>query len=235
MRNFDAAMTVEQHIDTLDTPDPALDSMVDQREKMNSQTDDFMADYVERTENVPHLFLPYFVKEVRHARFRLAQDYRATFASAIDSAELPAAQKFSRPYTPRTIDPRGADGLPENVPIAVYRDRTELTRVYCWGELTLEKVFAELTAPRWISDMNRSDFGKRLPDPGCDLRILSPAIHVTNENSNFSSTSANSIWPIPAGEFVYFLRYCTPCYGALIEHHGIGKCGVWNPETEGIG
>lgn len=228
-------MTAEQHVDGLSVSDVAVDSMVDQREAMNLEIDGFMADYVQKTGNQQHLLLPPFVKELRHARNRLAEATRLTFVSGIDDSETLGGQYISDAtavtgLSGHTVDPRGADGLPVNVPIAVYRDRTELTRVFCWGEITLESVLAGLTAPRRVMDVNRADFGKRLPDPGCDLHILPESVHNAPP-----SNRATNIWPMPAGEFVYFLRYCNGCYGALIERYGIGKCGIWNPEIEGIG
>ncbi|MCZ0731860.1 hypothetical protein [Mycolicibacterium iranicum] len=228
-------MTAEQHIDAMNLPNPAVGSMVDQREAMNLVIDRFMADYVRNTGNFHHLLLSPIIKEIRHARYRLAEATRRTFASDIEESEMLGGQYISDATAVtgligHTVDPRGSDGLPVNVPIAVYRDGTELTRVFCWGEVTLESVFAGLTQPRYVMDMSRSDFGKRLPDPGCDLQILPESLHNMTQ-----SNLATNIWPMPAGDCVYFLRYCNGCYGALVERHGIGKCGIWNPETEGIG
>lgn len=225
--NLEEVMSPVAHLAALDVTDAAIDSRVDQREAMASEIDAFFARYLERTGCAWQLLLPSFLPEVRDKRCGdFMEDYRAVFASECD---LPYGEHIeTTPLNGQTHDPRGKAGLPVNVPIAVFRDQTTLHRVYCWGEVTLDGVLAELEKPSRVTDLNDQRFGKRLPDPGCDLCVLPETVHA------MGFAPANGIWPIPHGDFVVFLRYCEGCIGALFEKYAVGKCAVINPwETIG--
>jgi hypothetical protein len=225
--NLDEIMTPAEHLAVLDVPDARVDYAVDQREAMAAEIDGFFARYLaERNGCAWQLLLPSFLPEVREKRCGdFMEDYRAVFASECDLAY--GEHIDTEPLTGVTRDPRGKVGLPVNVPIAVFRDQTTFHRVFCWGEVTLDAVLTELEKPRRITDMNDPRFGKRLPDPGCDLCVLPESVHAMTKS--LPGMGADGIWPIAHGDFVIFLRYCSPCIGALFDKYKIGKCSVVNP------
>ena len=221
--NMSIAMTATEHVDSLETNWPAIEFKVDQRLAVAGEVDAFMNRIAE---TVPwQALLPNFLPEVRNVLDGFMHDYRTVSASADVWCDLPyGAEIDPGDLRLETFDPRGAVGLPENVPVALYRHGNVFHRVYCWGTMTLDIVYDNL---RNDSDSRqallRNSLQRRLPDPGCDLHILPEAAHT------LTNSRATGLWPIACGEHVVFLRFCTECIGALFQKYEIGQCKVETP------
>lgn len=215
-------MTAADLVASIDVLDASLDYQVDQRLALIGDVDAFMAAVADV--QPAFVLLPNFLPELRNVADGFMEDYRAVSASADVWRDLPyGAVIDAGDLNLKDHNPPELDGLPVNVPIALYRDRNVFHRVYCWGEATLETVHRELQRPLWVTDLNSRDFRKRLPDPGCDLHILPEAAHA------LSGSRATCIWPVQRGDFVIFLRTCSECVGALFQKYEIGRCKIELP------
>lgn len=184
-------------------------------------------------------------------RIRAATDllaYHTAFSTAPDrlDGEVGAVSRVSGDHVDLAI---GFDGEPiapweseephqAQVPIAVVRSGNLLQRHIIRGGYTLSDALAA------VSDTN---------SPYCDLRILPDQYHVQRaaaqrerarkaarkvllfNEADESSISYTGIWPIPAGQFCIFLRYCEGCIGALFDRYSVGKSLVIDPAEHELG
>lgn len=223
--NMDDAMTASEHIDFLSVPVPALDAAADQLLTAVDTVRTFCEVNAFRTQLWWPVNLLSFLPAIREtACGAMVHDYGLVFASDCD---LPyGAYIDPGELTGYTHDPRGHDGLPVNVPIAVYRHGNEIHRHFCWGDHSLEIVAEQI---------------RKLPAKHCDVQMLSPAFHASQANvsrdvirsmiegDSYVGFGSFGVWPIDRGQFCYFLRYCLPCLGALMAKYEIGKCAVADP------
>lgn len=224
-------MTAAELVASLDVPDATIDYGVDQFVAKRMQIDAFMAQIAELAPW--KVLIPNFLPEIRYITDGFMDDYRTVSADRDVWRDIPDCPDVDPgdDMSLETHDPRGADGLPENVPIALYRDGTVFHRVYCWGDETLGGVYEGLCKTGLAQDeINRNPLQRRRPDPGCDLHILPEAVHRFSSSSREPSPfRATGIWPIQRGDFVIFLRTCSACVGALFHDYEIGLCAIEVP------
>ncbi|WP_149443312.1 hypothetical protein [Mycolicibacterium sp. P9-22] len=223
-------MTAAELVASIDLPDATVDYGVDQFVAKRMQIDAFMARIAELAPW--RVLIPSFLPEIRHIADGFMDDYRTVSADRDVWRDIPDCPDVDPgdDMSLRTHDPRGGDGLPENVPIALYRDGTVFHRVYCWGSVTLDDVYDGLckTGPT-KDEINRNPLQRRHPDPGCDLHILPEAAHRISSSREPSPFRATSVWPIQRGDFVILLRTCSACVRALFQKYEIGPCAIEVP------
>lgn len=216
--NLDQIMRPSEHLAALDLADPARDSVADRHLAVVAEIDDFVSQYAE---DYGHwqLLLPPLLPEIRTKAELLLADYRVTYASD-PSDELPYGAQISSEYDQATITQAYTPDLPTAVPVGVFRSnlggRPTIERHYAFGSKRLADIAADaVTAAS--------------EDRGCDLRMFRPA----GLHDSVTKRSGRFVWPIPCGEHLVFLRYCSECLGALLRDCEIGKTEISTPWTVG--
>lgn len=216
-------MSAAELVASIGEPDAAIDYGVDQFVAKRVQIDAFMARI---SELVPkQVLLLNFLPELRSIADAFMDGYRTVSADRDVSDDIPDCPEIDPgDLRLRTINPRGTDDLPVNVPVALYRDGNTYTRVYCWGETTLDVMYNGLRrAGPTTEEILRNPLQRSRVDPGCDLNILPESMH------DHSSLRATGVWPVQRGDFVIFLRYCSACDAALQRKYEIGPCKIEAP------